>query len=58
MADVKSKRVFDRTLVSFTEEYEIRYWCNLFGCSRQELRAAVRAVGNDADAVRARLKKK
>ena len=58
MADRKLNPGFDRTVVSFGEDYEVRYWCNLFGCSVSQLRAAVRAVGNSADAVRVQLKKK
>ena len=58
MAASKSHPGFDRTHVSFGQDYAVRYWCNLFGCSLSQLRAAVRAVGNDAAAVRAQLKKK
>lgn len=58
MAEVKAKRSFDRTLVNFGEDYEVRYWCNALGCTQLMLRAAVRAVGNSAEAVRAQLKKK
>ena len=57
MTDDNSKRRFDRTLVRFGEDYEVRYWCNALGCTLPALRAAVRAVGNDAGAVRAHLKK-
>lgn len=35
---------------------DVRAWCNLWGCSEAQLRLAVRAVGDSADAVRAYLR--
>lgn len=58
VADAALKKGFDRDSISFAQEYEVRYWCNALGCTREALRAAVRAVGNSADAVRVQLKKK
>jgi hypothetical protein len=52
------KKGFDRETVSFEHEHEVRFWCNSLGCTRSELRAAVRAVGCSADAVRTQLKRK
>ncbi len=54
----KSKKGLDRTLIGFGQDYEVRYWCNVLGCTLSQLRAAVRAVGNSADAVKMYLKKK
>ncbi|TPG21399.1 DUF3606 domain-containing protein [Variovorax ginsengisoli] len=34
---------------------DVRAWCNAWGCSEAQLRLAVRAVGNSADAVHAYL---
>jgi hypothetical protein len=56
--DDKLKKGLDRTFIGFGKEYEVRFWCNSLGCTQNALRAAVRAVGNSADAVRTYLKKK
>jgi hypothetical protein len=39
----------DRVVVS--EDYEVAYWTKKFGVTGDELRDAVKAVGNGADAV-------
>jgi len=46
----------DRKLISLTEAYEVRDWSKKFGVTPDELKAAVKAVGNDAAAVEAHLK--
>lgn len=47
MADDKSKRgPADRKRISLTEDYEVCYWTERFGCSEDDLRAAVAAVGH------------
>lgn len=38
--------------ISLREEYEVRYWTELFGVSKDELREAIDAVGRSADQVR------
>lgn len=43
----------DRARVNVNESWEVRWWCNEFGCTEADLRAAVRAVGVMATAVRA-----
>ena len=58
MVQTGVRKGIDRTLVSFSEDYAVRYWCNALGCTQTALRSAVRAVGNDAAAVREQLKKK
>lgn len=45
----------DRDRIGLTEDYEVRDWTRSLGVSEQELREAVDAVGNSADAVRAYL---
>jgi hypothetical protein len=41
MADDKTKRhPQDAQRVNVNEEYEVRYWCETFGCTEPELRAA------------------
>ena len=42
----------DRDRISLSEDYEVRSWTESLGVSEQDLREAVDAVGNSADAVR------
>jgi Protein of unknown function (DUF3606) len=52
MADDKTlKGPQDRSRISLSEDYEVRYWCEKFGVTEEELRAAVKRVGNSAKAV-------
>jgi hypothetical protein len=37
--------------INLKEEYEVRYWCEKFGVTEDDLRSAVRRVGNSAKAV-------
>lgn len=58
MSDDKSKRrPADRNQISLNEDYEVRYWSEAFGVTKEQLGAAVKAVGNSADKVREHLKK-
>lgn len=57
MSDDKTKTGGqDRTRISLGEDYEVRDWSKKFGVTADELRAAVRAVGNEAKVVEAHLK--
>ena len=57
MSDDKTKTGGqDRTRISVSEDYEVRDWAKKFGVTVDELKAAVKAVGNDAKAVEAHLK--
>ena len=47
----------DRDRIYITEAYELRYWSNKFGVSKEELAAAVKRVGPIAKDVKAELKK-
>jgi hypothetical protein len=59
MSDDKSNRgPQDRSRVNVNEDYEVRYWCKEFGCTEQQLKAAVQAVGVSADKVREYLSRK
>lgn len=59
MSDDKTKSGGqDRTRISLSEDYEVRDWSKKFGVTPDELKAAVKAVGNDAAAVEAHLKGK
>lgn len=35
----------DRLRISLTQEHEVRYWTKKWGITREELEAAVKAVG-------------
>lgn len=59
MADNKDLRApQDASRIAMGEDYEVAYWTSKFGVSREELAAAVKAVGNSADAVESHLKGK
>jgi hypothetical protein len=42
----------DRSRINLNEDYEIRYWTEQLGVTREQLAVAVKKVGNSADAVR------
>ena len=53
MSDDKNKRgEADRSRISLSEDYEVRYWTERFGVSEEQVAVAVNKVGNSADAVR------
>lgn len=56
MSDDKNNVKRDRSRISFDEEYEVRYWTESLGVSRDELEEAVKSVGHSADAVRGHLR--
>ena len=58
MSDNTSKTGLDRKLISLEEDYEVRDWSKSLGCTPEQLREAVKAVGNSADALREYLSKK
>jgi len=47
----------DRTRVNLSQDYEIRYWTKRFGCTADELRAAVKSAGPMAADVERALQK-
>ncbi|PZR86544.1 MAG: DUF3606 domain-containing protein [Stutzerimonas stutzeri] len=58
MADDTSKRgPQDRSRISLSEDYEVRYWTDKFGISKEQLEDAVKKVGSSADAVEAELRR-
>jgi hypothetical protein len=58
MADDKSKRGGqDRSRINMHEDYEIRYWTEKFGVSKEELQRAVEKVGPTASAVEQELRR-
>ena len=58
MADDKTKTGSpDSDLINTGENYEVEYWSKQFGVSPEELKKAVKAVGNSAAAVKKHLNK-
>lgn len=55
--DKKNTGSPDRDRINVNEEYELQYWTKALGVSAEELRAAVKAVGPTAAAVRKHLDK-
>jgi hypothetical protein len=53
--DPKKKGQHDRSRINTSEDYEVRYWSKKFGVSPDELKAAVKKVGNSAAAVQQEL---
>ena len=51
MDDKHKKGSADRKRIALDEDYEVRYWTQKLGVSREELEAAVNSVGNDAEKV-------
>lgn len=59
MADNKELRgPQDASRIAIGEDYEVEYWSKKFNVSGNELAAAVKAVGDSADAVERHLKSK
>jgi hypothetical protein len=57
MADDLSKRgPADRSRINLGEPYEVQYWADKFGVSKERLSEVVRKVGPSADAVSKELK--
>jgi hypothetical protein len=54
--DTKNRGSQDRRRINLNQDYELRDWANKFGVSKEELKAAVEAVGNQADNVEEHLK--
>jgi hypothetical protein len=42
----------DRSRINLSEDYEVRYWTEKLGVSKEQLAVAIRQVGNSPDAVR------
>ena len=57
MADDRTKRgAQDRSRISLSEEYEVRYWTEALGVSRERLEELVRKHGNSAEKIREALR--
>ncbi len=55
---VKNREPADRSRVNVSEPWEVKYRCKEYGCTEQQLRQAVSAVGESAAKVRQYLKNK
>jgi hypothetical protein len=53
----KDRTPTDTTRVDLEEDWEVRWWCDRFGCTEIELRNAVRKVGPSTDDIELELKK-
>jgi hypothetical protein len=51
MADDKTKVAQDRRRIDVHQDYELDYWSQKFGVSKDELKAAVQRVGTMSDDV-------
>jgi Protein of unknown function (DUF3606) len=56
--DVKNRAPADHSRVNVNEPSEVKYRCKQYGCTEQQLRQAVAAVGASADKVSQYLKNK
>ncbi|WKA26371.1 DUF3606 domain-containing protein [Bradyrhizobium roseum] len=45
----------DRSKINMSEDYEVKYWTNALGVSKEKLQKAIDKVGNSAAAVRKEL---
>jgi hypothetical protein len=57
MDDKQKNGSADRGRININEGYELDYWSNKFGVSKDKLKAAVQTVGTSAHAVEDFLKK-
>ena len=56
MSDYTTATGHDTTVVQIDDGNQVRYWCDLLGCTEAQLRESVRAVGTSPDNVREFLK--
>ncbi|URK95997.1 DUF3606 domain-containing protein [Pseudomonas sp. BYT-1] len=55
--DLSNRGPHDRSRINIEESWEVRYWSQKFGVTEQQLKDAVRAVGQSAEAVQKQLGK-
>jgi hypothetical protein len=55
--NLKDRGPADRSRVNTGEAWEVTYWSKRFGCTPEQLKAAVVAVGSSAEKVEAYLKR-
>ena len=54
--DLKNRGPADRSRINVHEAWEVRWWCDQFGCTEVALRNAVRKAGPSAEDVQRELK--
>jgi hypothetical protein len=54
--DLTNKGPADRSRINLLEPYEVQYWADRFGVSKERLSEAVHKVGHSAAAVERELK--
>jgi hypothetical protein len=55
--DLTNRGPRDRTRVNMNEDYEVRYWTQTLGVSKERLAELAREHGNSAEKIRAALGK-
>ena len=55
--DLKDKGTQDRNKISLTESWEVDYWTKVCGCTEEELKEAIKKVGNSSKVVKDLFKK-
>jgi len=55
--DLTNKGPADRSRINLSEPYEVQYWADKFGVSKERLSEAVRKVGHSAEVVGKELQK-
>jgi len=55
---LKYRRPADTSKVDIAQDWELKYWSERFGVSRDKLRGAVETAGSQVDAVRSLLRKR
>jgi len=55
--DLSQRGPNDKSRISLTEPYEVQYWADKFGVSKERLSEAVRKVGHSAEDVSRELKR-
>ncbi len=56
--DIRNRRPADRNRININEPWEVKYRRKEFGCTEQQLRQAISAVGDSAAKVGQYLKRK
>jgi hypothetical protein len=55
--DLKNSGGSDRRKINVNQDHEVQYWTKALGVTPEQLKAAVKAVGVEAEDVRKHLKK-
>jgi hypothetical protein len=58
MSSAKTGGVSDRSFVNIKDDYEVKYWIQVFDVTESQLAAAVKAVGSNSTDVTRYLKSK